>query len=185
MKTVSGTMIWVNLNSKKTRDWRKHVDAHSRVSEPFQTYLIHSQKINSKVEEERWWTQQSNVHGVVIAANVLAQDAISSSPKVLGTIVEHFVPDLKIAVTDFEEFAHTSNLNVLSFSGDDKRSFFSAVKIGLASLHGVFHQGINRKDAVYVGYSIGVTAAALEYCDEEATEIWTHIYIYIHIYIHT
>ena len=60
-------------------------------------------------------------------------------------------------------------LDILSFSGDDKRSFLSDVQIGLECVRDAFHAGRSKKEASYVGFSYSVIAAALEHCDEKAT----------------
>ena len=159
-------MIWVNLNPLKTAEWRKYVDAHRRASEPFQAYLIHSQKSYSGTASERWWSLQSNVHGVVIAANVVTEDSIRAYPKSLGPIIEHFIPDVAIAETDFEEAEYK---DVVSYSGDNKRTFFAAVQMGLWCLRDVFHGAKSKQEASYVEFSSDCIAAALEHCDEDAT----------------
>ena len=169
-KTVLGTMIWMDLNSKRHLDWRTYVAAYPSARDPFQTYLIHSQNINSGVKDEKWWAHQSNVHGVVIAANSLSEEAICSYPRALGTIVEHFIPNLVIAETDVETAEYTSNKDILSFSGNNQRSFLSALHIALECLREALHSARSRKEASHAGSSLGVVLAALQHCHEEATD---------------
>ena len=92
----------MDLNCKRHPDWQTYATAYPSARQPFQTYLIHSQNNNRGTGEDRWWAYQSNVLGVVIAENSLSEDVICSYPRALGEIVEHFIPDVVIAETDFE-----------------------------------------------------------------------------------
>ena len=146
---------------------------HPQVDNPFQTYLVHTQKKDITRDPDLWFQHQSNVHGIVVAANVLSEDAIDQYPKMVDSVVEHFIPDLTVVEEDFTEVKDKSSkrrLDVLTFSGDNKRSFLSAVQIGLEYLRDAFLVTKCKKEASYVGSSYGAIAAALELCDEEATE---------------
>ena len=62
---IAGTMIWINL-TMSTKEWWKYVYTRStrNAGVVFQTYLIHKQDDCGHAASERWWTYQSNVHGV-------------------------------------------------------------------------------------------------------------------------
>ena len=166
-KTVSGTMVWINLNSLRSENWRQHVEAYPRAGNPFQTYLVHTQKRYKGIEPERWWSYQSNVHGVVIASNVLSQESIREYPKISGPIVEHFIPELAVKQTDFLEAKYT---DLLTYSGDKKKIFFSALHNGLRCLREVFHGVEGKQEARHIGCSSGIIGVAIDLCEKEADD---------------
>ena len=136
--TVTGTMLWVNLNKLKHKDWEAIVIANNRSSDPFQTYLLHNQARTKDKEAEHWWAYQSNVYGVVIAANSLDEESILSYPRVVigptDTIIEHFIPRVTIVASDFREIPSTTaekKLDVLDFLADDKMVFYAALRIAM------------------------------------------------------
>ena len=121
------------------------------------------------MEDESWWQMQSNVHGVVIAAIVLAPDVLSSYPKVSGAIAQNFIPDLIVAETNFRQFAGMAKLDALSFSGDRKTSFLLALKTGLENLCDIFAwQTQHRRFFKYLACSRNTATAALDAALDEA-----------------
>ena len=162
---IAGTMIWINL-TMSTKEWWKYVYTRStrNAGVVFQTYLIHKQDDCGDTVSERWWTYQSNVHGVVIAAKCVAKDSMRKYPRTLGPVIEHFIPGLSIAESDFESGAH---INVMKFLPRDKKKLlFQALEIGIQSLRQYFRSSKQRQDLRYAGHSYGIVATALQLCDE-------------------
>ena len=120
---VTGTMLWINLNSQKTTDWWKYVRMRTTRSAgvAFQTYVIRNQDDYGRTESDRWWALQSNVHGVVIAANDVPKGTIHEYPRTLGTVIEHFIPGLIVAESDFESAEH---IDIMQFLGKYKRIIY-------------------------------------------------------------
>ena len=173
MKLVSGTMIWINLNLDERKHWdweQKIVEKHPHiVGNVFQTYLVHRRKRDILDNPEFWFLRQSNVHGIVVAANVVYEDAIDHYPKIDGFVAEHFIPEVTVVEEDFTAINVESSkrrLDVLTFSGDKEVSFFTAVKDGLEILRICFRKtGKNREEATYIRWSIGKVKRALEQGD--------------------
>ena len=86
--------------------------------EAFQTYIIRNKNDYSRTGSDRWCTYQSNVHGVVVAANDVPTDTIGAYPRTLGTVIEHFIQSLIVAESDFVAAEH---IDVMQFLGSDKR----------------------------------------------------------------
>ena len=163
---IMGTMLLINLNSKKTTDWEKYVRTQRNVEEAFQTYIIHSKKDISETDTDRWWTYQSNVHGVVIAVNEVPKGTIGAYPRTHGTIVEHFIPGLIVTRSDFEVSDH---IDILQFLGSDKKIFLQALRIGVYYLRTKFSSAKKRQESRYAGCSYRIVATALAQCEDIAT----------------
>ena len=164
VERITGTMIWINLNSKKTTDWWKYVRTTRSVGVVFQTYVIHNKNDYGRTESDRWWKCQSNVHGVVIAAKCVAKDSMRKYPRTLGPVIEHFIPGLLIAESDFETAAH---IDIMKFLPREKKKLlFQALEIGIQSLRQYFRSSKQRQDLRYAGRSYGIVATALQLCDE-------------------
>ena len=154
---IMGAMLWINLNSKKNTDWAKYVRTQRNVDEALQTYIIHSKKDSSDTETDRWWTYQSNVHGVVVAASDIPKGTISAYPRTLQTVVEHFIPGFIVAESDFEAADH---IDVMQFLGRDKKIFLQALRIGVHYLLEHFRSAKKRQETRYAGCSYGLVATA-------------------------
>ena len=163
---IMGTMLWINLNSKKNTDWAKYVRTQRNVDEAFQTYIIHSKKDSTETDTDRWWTYQSNVHGVVVAVNEVPKGTIGAYPRTLGTVVEHFIPGLIVAQSDFEESDH---IDIMQFLGSDKKIFLQALRIGFHYLRKNFRSAKKRQENRYAGCSYHLVATALAQCEGIAT----------------
>ena len=114
VERIAGTMLWINLNSKKTTDWRKCLRTMRSADLVFQTYVIHNTKDSRRTESDCWWKCQSNVHGVVIATDVVLQCTIHEYPRRLGAVVEHFIPGIEVAETDSVWKGNSLTLVILS-----------------------------------------------------------------------
>ena len=163
---IMGAMLWINLNSKKNTDWEKYVRTQRNVDEAFQTYIIHSKKDSSETDTDRWWTQQSNVHGVVVTVNEVPKGTIGAYPRTLGTVVEHFIPGLRVAQSDFEA---SDPIDIMQFLGSDKKIFFQALRIGVYYLRTKFSSAKKRQESRYAGCSYRIVATALAQCEDIAT----------------
>ena len=164
---ILGTMLYINLDSKKTDTWWKYVRTQRNIEEAFQTYVIHSTTCSHHESSEYWWKHQSNVHGVVIAVNDVPKDSIGSYPRTLGKVVEQFIPGLLIAEGDFGP--SSEQRNILSFSGNGREIFFRALHIGLYFLLKNFHAMRQRQEARYAGRSCERICEALAQCNDDNT----------------
>ena len=164
---ILGTMLYINLDSKKTDTWWKYVRTQRNIEEAFQTYVIHSTTCSHHESSEYWWEHQSNVHGVVVAVNDIPKDSIGSYPRSLGKVVEQFIPGLLIAEGDFG--SSSERRNILGFSGKGREILFKALHIGLYSLLQNFHLMRQRQEARYAGRSCERISEALTQCNNDNT----------------
>ena len=174
--TVTGTMLWANLNKLKHSDWEVTVLANNRSEYPFQTYLLQNQSRTRHKEEEYWWTFQSNVYGIVIAANSLAEEDIPLYPRAVDDgrkdpIIEHFIPNVTIVASDFREIASTSaekKLDILDCLHKDKRVLYDALHQAMIC----FRKTLQERGAVHKVLSraqrcLDYIATASESCETE------------------
>ena len=98
---TTGTVIWINLDSKKDPDWQKYMLSQSVAGEAFQTYLIHNNRVCHHTKPELWGRYQSNVHGVFIATRIVPKVMIHAYPRRVETIIELFIPGIKVTEKDF------------------------------------------------------------------------------------
>ena len=169
-------MIWVNLNMEKNTDWRQTVNAYPNVSNAFQTYIVHDNKTSEKASEPwRWWTHQSNVYGVIVAASSIPKDTVASYPKVEIPYVAHFIPHLTVDSNDFRTYpsaTDTPKLNILSFDGNNKTSFFRGLEEGFGILRQNWPRKCNDnpKEIRYFGQTLGLIRGALRQCEGETAD---------------
>ena len=164
---ILGTMLYINLDYKKTDTWWKYVGTQSNIEEAFQTYLIHSTTCNHHESSEYWWKHQSNVHGVVIAVTAVPKDSIGSYPRTLGKVVAQFIPGLLIAEGHFG--SSSEQRNILDFSGNGREIFFKALHIGFYFLLKNFHAMRQKQEARYAGRSCERICEALAQCNDDTT----------------
>ena len=168
--TVTGTMVWVNLNRLKHEDWQVTVLENNRSLDPFQTYLLHCQARTKHKDEEYWWSFQSNVYGVVIAANCLDEESIPLYPRAVDghrdVIIEHFIPNVSIVASDFREIPSTTaekKLDVLDFLGEDKVVFYDALETAMECFRkSLAEREVARKDLSRVSICLQYIATAKE-----------------------
>ena len=164
---VTGTMLWLNLNSKKTKDLPSYVRTTRTLDTILQTYVIHNQSGLRRAEGEVWWSYQSNVYGVVTAVNDLPKSSIYTYPKHRGAVIELFVPDVVVTVADFEE---TEYLDITRFSGRSKEILLAELLHGFFRLMDYYRLKKQRNDLRYAGRSYGLISAALEQCRESSED---------------
>ena len=175
MKFVSGTLVWINLNLEKDKEWEEEILlAHPiTVGSVFQTYLIHSHKENSTENPDLWFMHQSNVHGVVVASTILSAQECEQYPKFVGDVAEYFLPGVAVVEDDFTEVNVKSTkkrLDALSCSSVHRFSFFTALEEGLEILREDFNRKKrNKKDGQYLGASQGKVRVVLENCSDKPT----------------
>ena len=134
----------------------------------FQTYIIHNTKDARGSELESWWTRQSNVHGVVIARDVVLQCTIYQYPRRMGSVVEHFIPGIEVAETDFKASQH---IDITTFLGNHERLFFEGLLIAVSSLREHFRFSQQRQELRYAGRSFGIAKTALAKCNGTARNL--------------
>ena len=160
---IRGTLIYVNLNaSKRTSDWSMYMRTTRNASVAFQTYIIHNTKDARRSESETWWTRQSNVHGVVIARDVVLQCTIYQYPRRMGSVVEHFIPGIEVAETDFKASQH---IDITTFLGKQERIFFKGLVIAVSFLRQHLRGPEQRQELRYAGRSFGIANTALAKCN--------------------
>ena len=175
---IAGSMLWVNLNSEKTTEWRKYLRTTRSADLVFQTYVIHNTKDSRRTESDCWWKYQSNVHGVVIAAIDVPKGTVHSYPQTvvwsmgekepyMHTVIEHFIPGLLVAESDFKK---AERIDIMHYLGRDKKIFFQALQIGVRHLRKHFSSSKQRTELRYAGRSYDLVAAAFAQCDEVATD---------------
>ena len=162
---ITGTMIWVNLNLERDTKWSEYVRNTSSAGVVLQTYVIHNKYDYRRPESPYWWKHQSNVHGVVIAANDVPKSSIHEYPRTLETVIEYFIPGLIVTERNFETAKH---IDIMQFLGKDKRLFFQALKTGFRCLLQHFRSSKQRTEARWSGRSYGLVATALDQCNEIA-----------------
>ena len=161
MKFVPGTLVWINLNLEKDKEWEKEILlAHpNMVGSVLQTYLIHSHKENSRENPDLWFMHQSNVHGVVVASTILSAQESEQYPKFVGDVAEYFLPGVAVVEKDFTQVNVRSTkkrLDAFSCSSVHRISFFTALEEGLQILCEDFHRKkTNKKGAQYIAASQG------------------------------
>ena len=163
---ITGTMIWVNLNLERDTKWSEYVRNTSSAGVVLQTYVIHNKYDYRRPESPYWWKHQSNVHGVVIAANDVPKSSIHEYPRTLETVIEYFIPGLIVTEEDFESAEHT---DILQFLGKDKKILLEALQTGLHTLLNRFRSSQQRVEARYAIRSLGLVTRVLAVCSEIAT----------------
>ena len=172
MQDVLGTLVWINLNLEKDKEWEEYIRLEHPTIEGsvIQTYLVHSGKQDSRTDPELFFRHQSNVHGIVVASTVLSEQENEKYVKMVGNVAECFLPDIIIVEDDFIDVnvkLTKRKLNALSCSSVHKESFFTALEEGLEILREAFNRSHrNKKDAKYFGASQGKVRVALERCGE-------------------
>ena len=164
---VTGTMLWLNLNSAKTKDLPSYVRTTRSLNSILQTYVIHNKIGLRQAQTEVWWTYQSNVYGVVTAVNDLPKSSIYTYPKHRGAVIELFVPDVEITAADFEETAY---LDITQFSGRHKETLLAELEHGFFRLMDYYRSKQQRNDLRYAGRSYGLISMALIQCRESSED---------------
>ena len=160
---VTGTILWLNLNSKKTTDWLSYVRTTRSMDMVLQTYVIHNKGGLRRAESEVWWSYQSNVCGVVTAVNDLPRESIHSYPKIRGAVIELFIPDILVTAADFEEAEY---VDITQFLGRSKGTLLGALERGFYYLRQYYRSTRQRQDLRYAGRSYGTISMALMQCNE-------------------
>ena len=150
----------------KTEHWERHVDrlrgeTLMEVGDPMQLFVIHNMKTWDKAEDPKWWTYQSNVHGVIVANVELTEEQAASYPKKRSdNVIEMFVRLVRVTTADFDESEHQDLLNCRSSA---KGPLLQAVKEGL-TLAQSGYDATRRQDKTYLGFATGTVRAALQKC---------------------
>ena len=101
---AEGTMVWVNQNYLKNSDWQNLInpDGQYVTGSYIHTFTVHGTARAGIVEEEIWWSQQSNVCAHIIAPVPLPRSAVHSYPKESDELMATlFLEDLLITETNF------------------------------------------------------------------------------------
>ena len=159
---VYGTMIWVNLNHLKNRNWEELLGQEKDylMSEPFHTFTMHNTKSAGSVAEERWWSQQSNVHGFVLAYMRIPVARENDFPrKCSNNIVRLFLPTIRISESDFPAADH---LLLTECTHDDRANLWQLAKQGIRIAKEKY-QSSKDKDGRHLGGSLGVVKNVLKF----------------------
>ena len=85
----------------------------------------------------------------------------------MHTVIEHFIPGLFVAESDFPK---AERIDIMNFLGSYKKIFFRALLIGVRHLRNHFSSSKQRQELRYAGRSYGLVASATEQCDEVAAD---------------
>ena len=155
-------MMWINLNTDRDPDWLEYVSNTRGVEGVLQTYIIRNDPDYSRTDAANWWKFQSNVHGVVMAIMEVPKATIDEYPRTVGPIIEQFIPGITVTEGDFEAAEH---IDILKFSGKDKKTVLAAVEIGLYALLQHFRFTQQRKEKNYVFKILGIVTKAVAHCN--------------------
>ena len=101
---IEGTMVWVNQNHLKNQDWQKLLEPEIdfKTDTLVHAFTIHGTSRAGVVEDNRWWSQQSDVYAHIIAPVKLPKNRLQLYPKEKDALmVVAFIPNAFITEGDF------------------------------------------------------------------------------------